>query len=156
MTEENAQHSGPAISVLMSVYNGGRYLADSIRSILDQSFGDFEFLIVDDASSDGSLEIIEEFACNDKRIVILRNECNLGLTRSLNLGLDRARGKYIARQDADDISLPKRLEKQWEFLEANHEIGVMGTAYYLINACGEIIGERSISRYFSPPPATAK
>ena len=111
----------PRVSVLMSVYNGERYLRDSIESIANQTFRDYEFVIVDDGSVDNTWGILEEYAAYDARIVLLRNKVNIGLTRSLNKGLASARGGYIARQDADDVSLPERLEKQIEFLEANPE-----------------------------------
>jgi glycosyltransferase involved in cell wall biosynthesis len=143
MAGEQAHGLRPAVTVLMSVYNGIRYLAESTQSILSQSFSDFEFLIVDDGSTDGSAELIEQFAKSDKRIVLLRNETNLGLTRSLNIGLKHARGKYLARQDADDISLPERLELQNKYLEQNPEVGIVGTAYYIINEDGKTIGERT-------------
>ena len=101
---------GPKITVLMSVYNGGRYLKEAIDSILNQSFMDFEFLIINDCSTDTSKEIILSY--NDPRIRLIDNEKNIGLTKSLNRGLQLAKGEYVARQDADDVSLPKRLEKE--------------------------------------------
>ena len=101
----------------MSVYNTNRHLAKSIESILAQTCSDFEFLIVNDASTDDSEDIIEQFASRDERIRILENKSNLGLPTSLNKGLKIARGQYIARQDADDISLPSRLEIQKTHLD---------------------------------------
>ena len=98
----------PKVSVLMSVYNGERYLREAVESILNQTFTDFEFIIIDDGSTDSSRAILASF--DDPRIVLLQNETNIGLTRSLNEGLSLARGKYIARQDADDASLLERLE----------------------------------------------
>jgi len=117
----------PAISVIMSVYNSEQYLQESVDSILDQTFGDFEFIITDDCSSDGSFEIIKFYAKKDKRIKYFRNSENIGLTKSLNLMLDIAKGKYIARMDSDDISMPERFSKQFDFMENNLEIGVLGT-----------------------------
>ncbi|MGF1523653.1 MAG: glycosyltransferase [Leptolyngbyaceae cyanobacterium] len=115
-------HSNPEISVIMSVYNGSpNYLRESIDSILQQSFTDFEFIIIDDCSSDDSGSILSEYASRDRRIRLFRNEQNLGLTKSLNKGLSLAQGDYIARQDADDISLPTRFEKQVAWLEAEAE-----------------------------------
>jgi len=125
----------PKVTVLMSVNNGAKYLSEAIESILDQSFGNFEFLVIDDGSTDSSASIIE--ACSDSRIVLVRNEENLGLTRSLNKGLGLARGKYIARMDADDIALPQRLARQVAFLEDHPEIGLLGTAYWVIDASGQ-------------------
>src|SRR3989338_7703392 len=100
----------PAISVIMPVYNGEKYLREAIESILNQSFSDFELFIINDGSTDGTAGIIASF--HDPRIVYLKNESNLGLSRSYNRGIDAARGKYIARMDADDMSIPKRFERQ--------------------------------------------
>ena len=105
----------PKVSVVMSVYNGERYLREAVDSILGQTFGAFEFVIVDDASTDETPLILSGYT--DPRIVFLRNDENLGLTRSLNVGLKMACGEYIARQDADDISLPNRLERQVGLLD---------------------------------------
>lgn len=116
---------GPRVSVLMSVYNGELYLREAIESILQQSFNDFEFIIINDASTDNSQAIIESYY--DTRIVLLNNNSNLGLAQSLNRGLDVAHGQYIARMDADDISLPERLQKQVAFMDENNEIGICGT-----------------------------
>lgn len=115
----------PKVSVLMSVHNGQEYLNEAIMSILNQTFTDFEFLILNDASTDNSADIINSF--NDSRLRIIDNESNLGLTRSLLKGLALARGEYIARMDSDDISLPGRLAAQVAFLEAHPEIGICGT-----------------------------
>ncbi len=129
----------PRVSVLMSVYNGERFLRDSVESILGQTFTDFEFLILDDGSTDSTCEILEEYANKDARIVLVRNDRNLGLTRSLNKGLRLVRGEYLARQDADDISLPKRLEMQVKFLDAHPEVGVVGSALEIIDENGNTI-----------------
>jgi len=117
----------PAISVIMSVYNCEQYLQESVESILDQTFHDFEFIIIDDCSTDNSLKLLERYRDKDERIILLRNSENIGLTKSLNLMLEIAQGKYIARMDADDISMPERFSKQYEFMENNPEIGVLGT-----------------------------
>jgi glycosyltransferase involved in cell wall biosynthesis len=109
----------PKVSVVMSVYNNESYLRESIQSILRQTFRDFEFIIIDDASTDNSWETLQAFASQDSRIRLIRNTENLGLTRSLNIGLKRAQGKYIARQDADDISMPWRFSKEVAFLDNN-------------------------------------
>jgi len=109
----------------MAVYNGEKYLREAIESILDQTYTNFEFLIINDGSSDKTEEIILSY--NDKRIRYIKNEQNLKLIASLNKGLDLAKGKYIARMDADDISMPKRLEKQVEFLEKHPKVGLLGT-----------------------------
>jgi glycosyltransferase involved in cell wall biosynthesis len=113
------------ISVILSVYNGEKYLKEAIDSILCQTLGDFEFLIVDDASTDTTSIILSQY--EDSRIKIFRNETNKGLTYSLNLMLSQSRGEYLARMDADDIALPDRLKVQYDFMEANLEIGICGS-----------------------------
>ena len=115
----------PLVTVLMPVYNGEKYLKNAIESILYQTFKDFEFLIIDDGSTDNSVEIMGSF--NDARIRIERNKINLGLIKTLNKGLKLSKGKYIARMDCDDISLPKRLSTQINFMEKHPEIGVCGS-----------------------------
>ena len=112
------------VTVLMSVYNGEAYLREAIDSILGQTFSNFEFLIINDGSTDKTSEIIESY--NDYRIRIIEQE-NIGLPKSLNKGLSLPNGDYIARMDADDISLPSRLEKQIKFMDANPKIGISGT-----------------------------
>jgi glycosyltransferase involved in cell wall biosynthesis len=94
----------------MSVYNEEKYLSEAIESILNQTYSDFEFIIINDCSTDASCDIILSYI--DKRIVFIENEINIGLARSLNKGIDIAKEKYIARMDADDISLPERFEMQ--------------------------------------------
>ncbi|MBN2790216.1 MAG: glycosyltransferase [Candidatus Delongbacteria bacterium] len=117
----------PQISVIMSVYNSELYLKESVDSILNQSFSDFEFIITDDCSSDTSLIILEDYAKQDDRIVLLKNLENIGLTKNLNKMLDIVKGKYIARMDSDDISKPERFLKQYSFMEDNSDVGVLGT-----------------------------
>lgn len=114
------------ISVLMPVYNGAKYLEISIESILKQSIRDFEFIIVDDGSTDSSFKIIDRYIKKDKRIILLKNKTHLGTTKSLNKGLSVAKGKYIVRMDADDWSSPDRLKIQYDFMEKNLDIGVSG------------------------------
>ena len=93
----------PKVSVVMAVYNGERYLPDAIESVLSQDFQEFELIILDDASSDGTAKILAQFASRSSKIRLLRNEKNMGLTRSLNIALLQAAGDYIARIDADDL-----------------------------------------------------
>lgn len=124
----------------MSVYNNNRHLAASINSILSQSFADFELILIDDASSDQSLKIIQDLAFSDSRIKVLRNRENLGLTKSLNQGLKIARGRYIAREDADDLSRPERFAVQCQYLEKHPEIFLAGSSAALIDKSGKIIG----------------
>lgn len=117
----------PFVSVVMSVYNGEKYLDESIESILNQSYAYFEFIIIDDGSTDKSLSIIKRYKEHDDRIILISRE-NRGLIASLNEGIYRAKGKYIARMDADDVSFSNRFEKQVAFMEHNPDIGVCGTA----------------------------
>ena len=126
----------PKISVLMSVYNGERFLREAIDGIMHQTLSDFEFIILDDDSRDNTRQILEEYAAEDQRISVIRNERNLGLTRSLNKGLKFCCGKYVARQDADDVSMPDRLENQVEYLENHPEVGVVGSWVAIIDENG--------------------
>jgi glycosyltransferase involved in cell wall biosynthesis len=119
--------TSPLVSIIMPVYNGEKHLKDAIASILSQSYTNLEFIIIDDASSDASSKIIQ--AMKDRRIRSVRNRKNLGVARSLNRGLELAKGKYIARMDADDLSFPTRIEKQVQFLESNTDHGMVGTQY---------------------------
>lgn len=119
----------PLVSVIMPVYNGEKYLREAIDSILNQTFKDFELLLINDASTDNSEEIINSY--NDSRIIYIKNEQNLGLIKTLNKGLDLAKGEFIARMDADDISSPERFAKQIALFESNPEIGVCGTWFTL-------------------------
>lgn len=116
----------PIISVILPVYNAEKYLDEAIQSILDQTFKDFEFIIINDGSTDGSLSIIEKYQNIDERIILITRE-NKGLIASLNEGISISKGQYIARMDADDISLPERFAKQVAFMEKNPNIGVCGS-----------------------------
>ncbi len=122
---ENYFNNEPKITILMPVYNGEKYIYKAIKSILNQTFANFEFLIINDGSTDQSIEIIKSF--KDPRIYVVSNNKNLGLINTLNKGLDLARGEYIARMDCDDISLSYRLAKQVEFMDKHHEVGVCGS-----------------------------
>lgn len=114
----------------MPVYNNSEYLFYSINSILNQTFDDFEFIIIDDGSTDNSLEIIHGF--KDKRIKIIINKNNLGISKALNTGIEHSLGKYIARMDGDDVSVKDRLEKQYFFMENNKDIAICGCNMYII------------------------
>lgn len=129
----------PKISVIMSVYNGHKYINESIESILTQNFKEFEFLIMDDASNDNSYYILERYAKTDKRIKLFRNKKNSGLTKSLNFLIKQARGLVIARMDSDDISLQGRLLKEYEFLKENRNTFLVGTRIYHIDSKGKIL-----------------
>lgn len=122
----------PKITVLMPVYNCELYIKDALESILSQTYVDFEFLIIDDASTDKTVSIIKSY--RDSRIQLIEKPANSGYTNSLNQGLKLAKGQYIARMDGDDISLPERFARQVTYLEANPEIVLCGTSY-------EIMGE---------------
>ena len=131
--------SAPVISVLMSAYNVEKYVGEAIESILSQTYKDFEFIIIDDASMDGTFSIINQY--KDNRIRVLQNEKNLGLAASLNKGLHIVEGKYMARMDADDISHIQRLEKQHNFLEQRPDIDICGTSMQLFGVEDGVSGQ---------------
>jgi hypothetical protein len=132
--------SEPEVTVLMTVYNAGTFLEPSIRSILGQTFAGFEFLIVDDCSTDGSAELAESSASKDPRIKVIRNAHNRGQTECLNLGLGLARGRWIARHDADDLAHPDRLALQYQSAQKTPEIVLLGTNGRIINERNRVIG----------------
>ena len=125
----------PVISVVMSVYNGEKYLRESIESILNQTYKNFEFIIINDGSKDNSIDTLLEHQVRDPRIVVV-NQNNVGLTRSLNRAIELSRCEYIARQDADDISLPTRLEKQLNYMVNHPEVAVIGCLGDVFNVNG--------------------
>jgi glycosyltransferase involved in cell wall biosynthesis len=129
-------NSMPKITVLMPVYNCELYIREAVDSILNQTFTDFEFLIIDDASTDKTAEIIKTYT--DSRIKLIEKPSNTGYTNSLNYGLKIAKGEYIARMDGDDISLPERFEKQVAFLERSSDIVLCGSWYSKIGS-GDVI-----------------
>lgn len=128
----------PLVSVIMPVYNGGDFLELTIRSILLQEFRDFEFIIVNDGSTDNTEEVA--FSFSDERIRYVKNESNRGLIYSLNLAVGKAVGKYIARIDADDIAVQSRLQIQVDFLEKHPDIAFCGTFYRIIGRAGNVTG----------------
>lgn len=121
------------LSVVMAVYNQAETLPAAVNSVLDQSFSDFNFVIVDDHSSDETPLLLRRLAGKDKRIRIITNSRHLGLTKSLNVGWRQAKTKFIARMDADDIALPERLKRQREYLLSHPKIALLGTAVNLID-----------------------
>jgi glycosyltransferase involved in cell wall biosynthesis len=123
----------------MSVFNGAEYLREAIESILMQTFTDFDFIIIDDGSTDETWETLTEYAERDKRIALFQNRENIGLTRSLNKGLKQAQGMYIARQDADDVSLPQRLEREVQFLDENGETALVSSNVEIIDEMGRTL-----------------
>ena len=124
------------VSVLMPAYNAAEHIREAIDSILEQTFTDFEFLIINDGSTDNAVDIISEY--DDPRIKLVHNDGNKGLIYSLNYGLEIAQGKYIARMDADDIAMDTRLEKQVRFLEDNPDTSILGTAFIFMGTPHEI------------------
>jgi hypothetical protein len=129
----------PIVSVVMSVFNGERFLREAVESILQQSFREFEFIIVDDGSSDQSAPILDSYQTNDARVKVYRKE-HSGLVESLNHGCSLAQSKYIARMDADDIASKDRLKTQVAFMDAHPETGVIGGAVDWIDASGNSLG----------------
>lgn len=135
--------TNPRVSVLLPVHQGERYLREAVESILNQTFTDFELIIIDDASTDASAEIIGSYG--DPRIRFVRNEANLGLTATLNEGLELSRGEYVARMDQDDVSLPERLSKQVAFMDSRPELAASGTWAKEIDEEGNVTGERRMA-----------
>jgi glycosyltransferase involved in cell wall biosynthesis len=136
------------LSVVMPVFNGARFLDEAIESIVTQDYAEFEFVIVDDGSTDETPRILARWAERDPRIVVIRCDENGGIPRALNLGLARAKGQYIARQDADDLSAPGRFRKQIPVLDANPDVTLVSMNYDLIDEQGNRVG---IIRTHQPP-----
>lgn len=144
----DAQSNIPVVTVLMSVYNGARWLEEAITSILTQTFKDFEFIIVNDGSTDKTLEIIKNFQELDPRIVLI-NKSNTGLADSLNCGICNAKGEWIARLDADDLCEPDRLKKQYQLAQSCKD-------FVLIGSCMRFIDEQGVIGVIDCPPITHK
>ncbi len=130
----------PETSVIMSVYNTECYLAEAVESILGQTYRDFEFVIINDGSTDGTGRILADFRKKDDRIVILENPRNIGVSKSLNIALRAARGKYIARMDPDDISRKDRLLMQISYMREHPEVGLLGSFIESIDEGGTVTG----------------
>ena len=122
----------PDISVIMSVYNGEDYLAETLESVVNQTFKNWELIVINDCSTDSTAKILEEFSLRDERIKVHSNEVNLRLPSSLNKAISLSTGKYIARMDADDICLPKRFEKQFEFMEENSDVALSSCRFMTV------------------------
>lgn len=139
----------PFVSILLPVYNGEQYLTEALDSVLSQSYTHFELLIINDASTDNTQDILDAYAGKDNRITLYNNGSNFGVAKSLNILLKQAKGSYIARIDADDIWLPGKLEKQIIYLESHPGIYLLGTAKQTIDEQGKLLKgkEKSI---FSP------
>lgn len=127
------------LSVVMAVYNGERYLEESVASILRQTFTHFELIVVDDGSTDRTPDLLSRLSRDDPRMVCIRQE-HRGQTRALNLAIGVAKGGYLARQDADDVSMPERLVRQVRYLDQHPSVGAVGTAAELIDQRGRVIG----------------
>lgn len=149
----------PEVSVIMSVFNGKDFLAESIQSVLDQSFKNFEFIIIDDGSKDNSLEVIRSYEALDSRIRVIAQK-NQGLAKSLNTAIENSKGKYIARIDADDLCYKSRLQKQFAFMEENQSIDLIGSSVDVIDENGSITASKMQAssfdeifkkRYFTSP-----
>lgn len=143
----------PVISVVMSVYNGEKYLRESVNSILNQTYENFEFIIINDGSNDASLDILGEYQSRDNRLLIVNQE-NIGLTRSLNRAIKLTVSQYIARQDADDTCAASRLEKQLRYMESHPEVAVVGCLADVFDTNGVI--HRSTDPKFKLSPSGIK
>jgi glycosyltransferase involved in cell wall biosynthesis len=135
MIEQN-----PLVSVVMPVYNGMPYLPDAVESILVQTFRDYELIIIDDCSTDGSYDYLKSLT--DDRILIKRISKNKGVTGALQEGMRYARGKYIARLDSDDVALPERLRIQIDFLQSHADVGLLGSSFYVIDENNAIVSSK--------------
>ncbi len=131
-------NENPLVSIILPVYNGAAYLAEAIESIITQTYQNLEIIILNDGSTDASQAIISSF--NDHRIIAIQQD-NIGLAETLNKGIKLAKGEYMARQDADDISLPDRIQKQINYLQSHPEILVLGTRAKIFKDQGQYIGE---------------
>ena len=130
----------PLVSVIIPCYNASKYVEQAVRSVMEQTYQNLEIICCDDCSTDNTLEILENLALEDSRITVVKNDSNLKIVKTLNKLIGLATGKYIARMDADDISLPERIEKQVEFLEFNSEYAMCGTNAFHINEEGIEVG----------------
>ena len=134
----------PLVSVIIPCYNAEKYVEAAVRSIMNQTYKNLEIIITDDCSTDNTFSILEKLADEDSRIKLFKNETNQKIVKTLNKLVSLANGKYIARMDADDISLPKRIEKQVELLEENSDIAFCGTNAFIINENGKITRKTSL------------
>ena len=142
--KSNKNNTSPLISVIIPCYNAEKYVESAVRSIMSQTYKNLEIIITDDCSTDNTFSILEKLADEDNRIKLYKNETNLKIVKTLNKMVLLANGKYIARMDADDISLPERIEKQVEFLEKNSDIAFCGTNAFIINENGKITRKTSL------------
>jgi glycosyltransferase EpsE len=137
------------VSVIMATYNDKlSYLTKAVESILNQSYRNLEFIIVDDSNKEETIQYLFNLSSQDNRVKIIHNERKQGFVKSLNIGLKASKGKYIARMDSDDISILDRIEKQVKFMEANSSVSILGTGIIIIDENGEIKGERKYKSSF--------
>jgi len=143
--KERSMTTPVPISVVMPNFNGERDLPEAIESILGQSYRAYEFIIVDDFSSDDSWDIIRAFAGKDSRIILLRNDGNKGISETLNKGIIRSQGKYVVRMDSDDVALPDRLRKLYDYMEdpGHGKIGACGSYCVVIDEAGKPLGTKT-------------
>src|SRR5262245_40553428 len=128
----------PIVSVVMPVFNGERYLVEAANSIFRQTHPDFEFIIVDDGSTDGTADLLADLRRQDDRVKVITQPHNLGVAAALNAGCQAARGIFVARMDADDVSLPDRFMEQTSFLNRRPDIALVGGAVQLIDQNGRL------------------
>jgi glycosyltransferase involved in cell wall biosynthesis len=141
MNEKLQKIDDALVSVVMTAYNAGKYIAESIESVLNQTYSNFEFIIIEDGSTDNTFEIIQDFAKRDNRIRVIRHDSNKGLSYSRAEYLVEAKGKYVTVVDADDVIFPEKIAKQVSFLDLNPSVYLVGTDAYKINTKGEVLGE---------------
>jgi len=130
----------PLVSVIINAYNAAPYFAECLDSVLDQTIEDFEVIIVNDASTDGTGQMAEDYARRDPRVRVLHNEHNLGIPATINISLEHSRGEYVAKMDADDVTMPDRLEKQVAYLQAHPEVVMVGSWWTRIGPDGCELG----------------
>lgn len=138
----------PLVSVIMPAYNAGAYIADAIESILSQTYKNLELIIIDDGSTDGTYLIAKRYQAMDKRVVVIQNDKNLGVSMTSSKGIAKAKGAYIARMDADDIASKDRFEKQVAYLQKNSNTVAVGGNCYIIDRKGKIIGRKQFPQSF--------
>lgn len=140
--------NNPLVSVIIPCYNAEKYVESAVRSIMNQFYKNLEIIVTDDCSTDDTLEILQNLAKEDSRIKLYKNEANLRIVKTLNNMILQANGKYIARMDADDFSLPERIEKQVLFLEQNSDFSFCGTNVYKIDENRKIVGKSVLPETF--------
>ncbi len=141
--EQSSSTNKPLVSVVMPVFNGERFIAKAIESILNQTLKNFEFIIVNDASTDKSLEIISKYKKKDQRIRLIDNKRNIHMSLSLNLGINQAKSDLIARMDQDDIAFPNRLKIEHTFMKSHPKVAIVGSDIVTIDQFDQVTGKRT-------------